>query len=316
VNENSLILENVAHRMGTFSLQISRLKVNPGEVLAIMGDNGAGKSTLLALLAGFIRPQQGRVSWAGKDIRDIFGPGRAIRTVSQDLGLFPGYTARQQIALGSIRRPGASSVETVAVALGVDTVLDRRVELLSGGQKQRVAIARAIVSRPQLLLLDEPFAAVDEDGRASLWTNMRALLNRVSAVVITHDSDWVMRSAQHVAILRGGQLEQVGTPAMTYSNPLSLYAARCLGRCSSLTLNGSEFLLRPDSIEIEPTATTAFSARATVQWIRPLGMAEEVGAVHDGREVIIRRTFSTPDVNAGDNIAIGWNLGAGVTQLS
>ncbi len=223
------------------------LEVAAGTTTAVLGPSGCGKTTLLRAVAGFVRPQSGSVSLHGTPVADI-GPERAeawtpperrgIGYVAQEGALFPHLTVAANIGFGVSR---AHRRDRVSARARVDALLDlvrldrrladRRPHELSGGQQQRVALARALARRPRLVLLDEPFSALDAGLRTATRADVREALaaTGVTIVLVTHDQSEALSFADHVALMRDGRVVQAGPPEATYSAPVDRAAAEFLG---------------------------------------------------------------------------------------
>jgi iron(III) transport system ATP-binding protein len=214
------------------------LSVESGSLTAILGASGAGKTTLLRVIAGFETADSGTVALDGRVVdggrlRGRVPPERRhIGYVPQDGGLFPHLTVRGNVAFGLPRRERhAGRVEELLTLVGLDGLGDRYPHELSGGQQQRVAIARALAVRPSLVLLDEPFAALDAGLRAAVRADVLAALRSVGAtgILVTHDQDEALSSADCVAVLRDGVITQSGPPRSVYSVPADPWTAGFLG---------------------------------------------------------------------------------------
>ncbi len=184
------------------------LHVTPGEFLCIVGPSGSGKSTLLNLLSGFLTPQRGEIRVGGVPLR---GPHRQLTLVQQEPALFPWLTVAGNVAFGlrGLRRPERDARVQEALGLvGLDGYGARRVHELSGGQRQRVSLARALAVRPGLLLLDEPFSALDVQTRAALGRELRGIWERqrITVVFVTHHLDEALSLGERVVALRDGQV--------------------------------------------------------------------------------------------------------------
>ncbi|WP_134766527.1 ABC transporter ATP-binding protein [Nocardioides sp. 1609] len=217
--------------------------VGTGETVAILGPNGAGKSTVLSVLAGLLRPDEGRVVLDGRPLTEV-GGGRAavdvpphrrgIALLAQDPLLFPHLSALDNVAFGP-RSGGASRSESREQASGwlervaVGHLGDRRPSRLSGGQAQRVAVARALAARPDLLLLDEPMAALDVDVRPALRHTLREVLAERTTVVVTHDVLDALLLADRVVVVEDGTVVEDGASADVLARPRSAFAARLAG---------------------------------------------------------------------------------------
>lgn len=212
------------------------LHVSAGTLAAVLGESGSGKTTLLRVLAGFIRPTAGTVSFGEQVVssRSVFIPPekRQVGIVPQEGALFPHLDVRGNIAFGLPR--GAQSrkrVDEVLELVGLTGLGDARPQELSGGQQQRVALARALAPQPQVVLLDEPFSALDAGLRARLRTDVRDVLRQVgaTAILVTHDQEEALSMADTVAVMREGRLVQTGPPHEIYDAPVDLSVARFIG---------------------------------------------------------------------------------------
>lgn len=212
------------------------LTVPPGETLAVLGPSGCGKSTLLLLVAGLLEPEAGAVLWQGVDLRTTPPHRRQFGLVFQDYALFPHLTVFENVAFG-LRQQGQPApairqrVHNLLAQVNLPGYAQRDPNTLSGGEQQRVALARALAVAPRLLMLDEPLGALDRALRERLLEDIRAVLRAegLTALYVTHDQDEAYRVADRVAILRAGQLAQVGTPAELVAHPHSAFVAEFLG---------------------------------------------------------------------------------------
>ena len=237
-------LDLAALRLGygeTIAVHDVSLSIAPGEFVALLGPSGCGKTTLLRAIAGFLRPLSGRIVIDGRPI-DHLPPGdRGVGILFQNYALFPNLSVAENVAYGlrARRTPRAEISRRVAAALEAVRMTEyaaRAPRALSGGQQQRVALARAIAIEPSVLLLDEPFAALDRALRLDLQLEIRRLQRRLSltAVMVTHDQDEAMSMADRVAVMRAGRLEQVDEPAAVYDSPASLFVAGFVGVSATL----------------------------------------------------------------------------------
>lgn len=217
-------------------LNVPTLRIEKGEIFSILGPSGCGKTTLLRIIAGFERPDQGRVYLDGKDITHLPPNKRKINTVFQTYALFPHLNVRQNIGFG-LEIAGRSTKE-IDLAVGEMLDLMQLVDLglrfpseISGGQKQRVAIARALILKPHVLLLDEPLAALDLKLRQKMLLDLDLIHDEVKAsfIFVTHDQLEAIAISDHVAVMHRGQIEQVGTPAQIYETPKSNFVASFIG---------------------------------------------------------------------------------------
>jgi spermidine/putrescine transport system ATP-binding protein len=212
------------------------LEVRPGEFLVLLGPSGCGKTTLLRLLAGFEAPDQGRLLISGRDVAGLAPYERPVNTVFQHYALFPHRTVAGNVAFGleARRLPAAAIAEKVARAL--ETVRlgglgDRRIDQLSGGQKQRVALARAVVLEPDVLLLDEPMAALDPKLRKEMQVEVKNLQERLRTtfVFVTHDQEEALVMADRIAVMSHGRIEQLDRTEALYERPRTRFVADFLG---------------------------------------------------------------------------------------
>src|SRR5256884_469035 len=215
--------------------------VAEGESLVLLGASGSGKTTILRIIAGLEQPDTGRVILHGKDVTDLPARERGVGVIFQAYALFPRMTVEKNIGYGlKIRRqPRKERKETVNRLLKLVQLEEHRKKYpwqLSGGQQQRVAIARTLAYKPQVLLFDEPFGALDAQTRVHLRREIRALLRQVKvpSVFITHDQEEALELGDRIAVLNNGHLEQIGTPDEVYNHPASEYVATFLGAANLL----------------------------------------------------------------------------------
>jgi sulfate transport system ATP-binding protein len=215
--------------------------VAEGESLVLLGASGSGKTTILRIIAGLELPDSGRVILHGKDVTDLPARERGVGVIFQSYALFPRMTVEKNIAYGlKIRHtPWKERRETVDRLIKLVQLEQHRKKYpsqLSGGQQQRVAIARTLAYKPQVLLFDEPFGALDAQTRVHLRREIRALLRQVKvpSVFITHDQEEALELGDRIAVLNEGRLEQIGTPDDVYNHPASEFVATFLGAANLL----------------------------------------------------------------------------------
>jgi putrescine transport system ATP-binding protein len=232
-----LRIDAVVKKFGAFrAVDRLSLEIRAGEFFALLGPSGCGKTTLLRMLAGFETPDEGRILLDGTDIAQALPHQRPVNMMFQNYALFPHLSVRDNIAFG-LKRAGMPAVEIATrVAEMVELVklggLEmRKPDQLSGGQKQRVALARSLARRPQVLLLDEPLAALDKKLRESTQLELMELQRRLGMtfVIVTHDQEEAMTVADRIGVMDAGRLEQVATPRELYEAPASRWIAEFVG---------------------------------------------------------------------------------------
>jgi ABC-type spermidine/putrescine transport systems, ATPase components len=247
-----------------FQLQVS-LGVEKGELHTLIGPSGCGKTTLLRLIAGLETPDQGSIRLAGKDITDIPAVKRRVGMVFQDYALFPHLSAAQNIEYGlqvlKIPQPQRKQKLNRLLALfELETLAGRQIHQLSGGERQRVAFARALAPEPLVLLMDEPFSALDYGLRQRLQKDLRQIQKDLgfTAIFVTHQQEEALSLSDHLAVMQNGTILQAGTPLQIYDKPLNSFVAEFLGDANlipcSLEKSG-----RKTRIKIEPETFLEFS---------------------------------------------------------
>ncbi len=223
-----LALDGVSARKGRFTLQDVSLALPPGAYGVVIGPAGSGKTTLLEVIAGLLPPASGRVTLDGRDARGLAPESRGVGLVYQHAFLFPHLSVRQNVAYGAA---DAGALEEAIARMGVTALLAREVRGLSGGERQLVALARALARRPRLLLLDEPFSALDPRRRALVRREVRALHRAwgLTTLQVTHDFAEAGMLGDQAVLLDGGRVLQSGPPAEVFRRPASPYVAEFLG---------------------------------------------------------------------------------------
>jgi sulfate/thiosulfate transport system ATP-binding protein len=267
----SIVVDSVSKRFGKFvALDDVSLEVRDGSLTALLGPSGGGKSTLLRVIAGLEQPDAGRVRIAGEDATFTPPQRRNVGFVFQHYAAFKHMTVRKNVAFGlTIRkRPKNETDARVDELLGLvhlEGFADRYPSQLSGGQRQRMALARALAVQPRVLLLDEPFGALDATVRKELRAWLRRLHDEVhvTTVFVTHDQEEAMEVAEQIVVLNHGLVEQIGSPRELYERPANEFVMRFIGPVTPL----GERWLRPHDVDIllEPAegATEAMIDRVT-----------------------------------------------------
>lgn len=232
-----LEIQNVSRHFGKVrAVDGVSLSVKKGEFFSLLGPSGCGKTTLLRILAGFERPQTGRVLLDGVDITDLPPHKRKVNTIFQSYALFPHLDVRQNIAFGlkvakRPRREIDAEVDKMLALIQMEDQAHKRPDQISGGQKQRVAIARALILKPQVLLLDEPLAALDLKLRQRMLMELDLIHDEVGItfLYVTHDQNEAMSLSDRIAVMNLGKVEQLGRPAEIYEAPRSSFVAAFIG---------------------------------------------------------------------------------------
>ncbi len=340
-----LSTEGIVRRFGPVTaLGGVDLALEEGEFVTILGPSGSGKTTLLKVVAGFEMPDEGRVLLGGQDITLVPPRHRDVGMVFQNYALFPHLTVAQNIAfpLEMRRRPKAEIQASVREALSLVTLEGYESRLprqLSGGQQQRVALARAVVFKPRLLLLDEPFGALDRQLREGLQLEVRRLQRRLrlTTLFITHDQEEALVMSDRIAVMNHGRIEQVGPPDALYARPQTRFVAEFLGesnllrgavRGGAVQLPGfggvappqlpasasATLLLRPEALRIgAEAAALPHQASGRVLEVIFLGLSAKLRLVlEDGPELLARvplRPSAPLAVREGDAVRVGFATG-------
>ncbi len=289
-----ITVEGVEKRFGTFeALKGVSVAVPNGSLTALLGPSGSGKSTLLRVIAGLEQPDAGRVLIAGQDATAVTPQKRGVGFVFQHYAAFKHMTVERNVGFGlKIRkRPKEeidAKVDELLKLVHLDGFAHRYPSELSGGQRQRMALARALAVEPEVLLLDEPFGALDATVRKELRTWLRRLHEdvHVTTIFVTHDQEEAMDVAQQIVVMNDGLIEQVGSPRDLYEQPANEFVMSFVGEVNKL----GEDLVRPHDIEIllEPDGTTQ---EGQIERVAHLGFEVRVELVlHDGRRLAVQTT--------------------------
>ena len=337
-------LANVARHYGAVrAVDDVSLQVEDGKFATILGPSGSGKTTVLSLIAGIITPTSGRIMIGGRDVTWMPAAQRNVGLVFQSYALFPHMSVFDNVAFPlSIRRISKSEiarrVEEALRLVRLEEYGSRRPSQLSGGQQQRVALARAIVFKPDTLLLDEPLAALDRKLREEVRLEIRRLQRSlgITTILVTHDQDEALSLSDHVVVLHGGRIQQIGTPEQAYHRPQNRFVADFLGVANFLdgelqqqddqyriVLDSGECiacakpaaavgkracgLLRPEQVALRNgQAPQGLKARVT----EAIFFGESVRyilALDSGRTIIVQSTDSKATHAEGTIVSVHWD---------
>jgi putative spermidine/putrescine transport system ATP-binding protein len=316
-------LERLTRRYGSvLALDRLDLDIAGGEFLALLGPSGCGKTTALRAIAGFDRPDEGRVLLGGRDITGTPASKRDMGMVFQAYSLFPNLTVAENVAFGLRVRRRAKAERTGRAAELLDLVGladrgGRYPHQLSGGQQQRVALARALAVAPQVLLLDEPLSALDAQVRVQLREEIRRIQLElgITTVFVTHDQAEALSVADRVGVLRAGRLEQVASPDELYERPATAFVAGFVGVSNMLERDGRRFTVRPEKVRLLEHGESADGMHAepgTIADVAYAGMVTRyVVALDAGGELqVVRQNLETTSADAleqrGRKVHVAW----------
>lgn len=245
---------------GTIALEPVWLKIRKGEFLTLLGPSGCGKTTLLNLIAGFLEADKGELFINRELVTQVPPHKREIGIVFQNYALFPHMSVAQNIAYGlrTRRVSKAETAERVREALALvklEDFADRRPRQLSGGQQQRVALARALVIRPRVLLLDEPFSALDRNLRTAMQVELKEIQSRLglTTVFVTHDQSEALSMSDRIAVMSRGRIRQIGTPSDIYDRPQSHFVSTFVGDANLFSATLTETTGTVVGLDVGPT---------------------------------------------------------------
>jgi putative spermidine/putrescine transport system ATP-binding protein len=235
-------LEDITHRFSDFTaVSDIHLDVAGGELVALLGPSGCGKSTLLRIISGFIRQTRGRVLFDDEPVDDLAPSGRGVGIVFQNYALFPHMTIAENVAYGlqAHRWPRTRIAPRVAEMLSLvhmSEFAQRKPRQLSGGQQQRIALARCLAIDPKVLLLDEPFGALDKNLRLDMQIEVKRLQREygITTILVTHDQEEALSMADRIAVMSRGRIEQVSSPTEIYDRPQTLFVNEFVGTTNIL----------------------------------------------------------------------------------
>ena len=284
------------------------LQVKKGEMVSLLGPSGCGKTTTLRMIAGFLIPDNGTVTLAGKDVTTIGPEKRPSAMVFQNYALWPHMTVFKNVAYPlKVRKMSKAEIEKrVHDVLGVVNLMhhkDSRPAQISGGEQQRVALARALVQEPDILLLDEPLSNLDAKLRVKVREDIRDLQRRlgITTVIVTHDQDEALSISDRIAVMKEGKIEQFDTPQDIYDKPATEYVANFIGSLNRYEgsysqgkiSTGSDVVgVRPEDVTFDSKSSTG-AVEATVSLVVPRGHFHEVYLKRSDVEI---RAFISSDI--------------------
>jgi sulfate transport system ATP-binding protein len=291
----------VKHYRGVSALEGVTLDAREGEFLALLGPSGSGKTTLLRIMAGLEFPDSGQISIGGEDMSQRPARDRRVGFVFQQYALFRHMTVAQNIGFGLAVRPGSTRPPKAEIRRRVAELLelvqlphiaDRYPAQLSGGQRQRVALARALAVEPRLLLLDEPFGALDAKVRKDLRRWLREVHDRtgLTSIFVTHDQEEALDLADRVVVMDHGTIAQVDTPEMVWERPATAYVCDFLGGANRLSGHATSGSIEVGGIRLPNRAPQMADGPATA-FIRPHEFS--IGSSGAGLPVTLRRILRT-----------------------
>ena len=298
------------------------LEVAAGEFFTLLGPSGSGKTTTLRLIAGFERPDSGRIELQGNDVSNVPPYSRNVNTVFQDYALFPHMSVRDNVEYGlRVKKvPKQDRVARAEEALEMVRLTgygNRKPSQLSGGQRQRVALARAIVNRPAVLLLDEPLGALDLKLRQEMQLELKRIQEEVGItfIYVTHDQEEALTMSDRLAVFNEGRIEQVGPPNEVYEKPENLFVAGFVGVSNVLERDGARFTVRPEKIRIleDGEAADGYHVEGgTIADVSYAGMITRLRVELDagGELQVVRQNLETTSADAleesGRKVRLGW----------
>jgi ABC-type Fe3+/spermidine/putrescine transport system ATPase subunit len=335
-------LRGISKRYGEVSaVKHLDLEINRGDFLAILGPSGCGKTTLLRIIGGFVGPTTGTVEIDGQDVTGLGPEKRPTNTVFQGYGLFPHMSVRQNIAYGlkTARRPAAEIQQRVDQAIALvrlEEFVDRSIDQLSGGQQQRVSLARALIMRPQVLLLDEPLAALDLKLRQAMQEELRRIHRQIGGtfVFVTHDQGEALGLANRIAVMDQGEIIQEGGPEEIYSAPKTRFVSTFIGeanvfagtrKAGMVRLDGGQpikspgpdgpvtIVVRPEAMQISPAAlSTDVELGGVLIDIIFLGVfVKYIVALASGQRISVHNPSAAlrRSLSLNQKIRVGWAAG-------
>lgn len=320
-------LKNINKTYGSY--QASRnvdFGIEKGKLIGLLGPSGSGKTTILRMIAGLETPDSGEIIIDGKVVNDVPASERGIGFVFQNYALFRYMTVYDNVAFGlKVQKVDRKTIDTrvreLVKLVGLEGLEKRYPSQLSGGQRQRVAFARALAPNPQVLLLDEPFAAIDAKIRQELRSWLKEMIEKlgITSIFVTHDQDEAIEVADEIIITNAGQIEQKGTPVEVYRNPETAFTASFFGQPSVLE-NADDFhtftqaegadkiIVRPEFVkiskldEVEKFRTSV--SQGVVERVSFRGDNLELQVRVNNSVVTARRSLEKADVREGETVNV------------
>jgi putative spermidine/putrescine transport system ATP-binding protein len=344
----ALELVGLSKRFGdTTAVERVDLGLAAGELVTLLGPSGCGKTTTIRMVAGYVAPSGGQVLMRGADVTRVAPQKRRMGMVFQDYALFPHLTARENVAFGlKMRRTRAAErtrrADELLALVGLDASGDARPGALSGGMRQRVALARALAIEPEVLLLDEPFSALDAKLRVSLREEVRRVQQAtgVTTLLVTHDQEEALRLSDRVVVMRDGRVEQIGDPRTVYERPVSEFVLDFVGRSSRLEalversepggllvcrVGSGEVRVRHDGparpghqlcvairpekvrVTVAPGAAADNAFAGTVDALEFAGGVDHVGVRVDALDTVLHAELPSQGLRPGDAVTVAFD---------
>ncbi len=346
-------LYDVTKRFGrTVAVDGANLEIRRGEFFALLGPSGSGKTTLLRIMAGLEAPDAGRVTIDGRDVSRLPPYARNVGMVFQDFLLFPHKTVAENIVFPlRMQRKGRAErdqrLNWIAALLRIDGLEERYPHQLSGGQQQRVALARGLISRPALLLLDEPLANLDRELRKEMEVEVRRYQRELGIpfVYVTHNQEEALTMSDRIAVMRAGAFEQVAPKLEVYSAPATAFVASFVGHANCLrgrlvavdgaqarmdwngallsvprpagavAGDGVEYFVKCEQLTVAPAAAAAPDGNRLDGILRDIifkgQVADYMVVLHNGTEVVVSEPATVPRLKPEAAVAVTWQVGAG-----
>jgi len=330
----SIEIENISKQFGSFNaLNDVSLTIPSGELVALLGPSGSGKTTLLRIIAGLETPDSGRILFNGEDTTKSHVRERKVGFVFQHYALFKHMTVFDNVAFGLTVRPKETrpskgeirdKVNDLLRLVQLEGMANRYPAQLSGGQRQRIALARALAVEPQVLLLDEPFGALDAQVRAELRRWLRKLHDEihVTSVFVTHDQEEALEVADRIVVMNKGRIEQAGTPDQVYEHPANPFVLNFLGNVNLFhgrlhhadspyqdQQSSTVAYVRSHDIDIDRSQVDASALKAEIKHIQKLGPAVRITLAIDGNGEFVeaeltRDVFQNLGLQQGESVFV------------